>query len=190
MNPEQLKSILEAALMTADEPLTVKRMKNLFTEDEPQPDIKEIQAAILSLQQDYHERSVELIEVASGFCFRVKKDFAKWVLKLWELKPQRYTRALLETLALIIYKQPITRAEIEQVRGVSVSSQIIKTLLDRDWIKVVGHRELPGKPALFATTKVFLDYFNLKSLTELPSLAELQDLDKVGEQLEIQLQEA
>ena len=182
------KHIIEAVLMASEEPLTIKRLSEIFVEDMQRPSTEEIKAALASLQQDYTEHSLELIEVASGYCFRIKIDYAKWVTKLWESKPPRYSRTFLETLALIAYKQPITRAEIEQVRGVATSSQIIKTLIDRNWVKIVGHRDLPGKPALLATTNVFLDYFNLKNLADLPSLAQLQDFEKAGEQLEMQLQ--
>lgn len=188
MTPEQLKLTIEAILMAADEPLNSRRLKEFLADSSSQDiDVEIIKKALLELQQDYLERSIELVDTASGYSFRVKKDYGQWVVKLWEVKPPRYSRVLMETLALIAYKQPITRAEIEQVRGVAVNSYIIKTLMERDWIKIIGHKDLPGKPALLATTKVLLDHFNLKSLTELPSLEELKDLDQMGEQLEIQL---
>jgi len=236
-NPDELKSIIEAALMAADEPLTVRRITQLFldeksgvagtsdsvqsnmsdnseeasdssAEGDADPDTntdadpennnidpinsKKVKEAIAQLQEAYAEKSLELIELASGFTFRIKKEYAPWISKLWESKPPRYSRASLETLALIAYKQPITRAEIEEVRGVSVSSHIIKTLLEREWIKIIGHRDIPGRPALFATTKDFLDHFNLKRLDELPLLPAIEDmekeLEKKSEQLEINLQ--
>ena len=187
ITPDNLKSIIEALLMASDEALDAKRIRALLSEEKDGPSLDEVKKALLQLQQDYLEKSFDLVETANGFSFRVKQDYAPWVAKLWELKPPRYSRALYETLALIAYKQPITRAEIEEVRGVAVSSHTVKTLMERDWVKIIGHKDLPGKPALLATTKTFLDYFNLKSLTDLPSLQALQDLDKAGEQMEIEL---
>jgi segregation and condensation protein B len=137
------------------------------------------------MEEDYQARGYELKQVASGYRLQVKQEFSTWVGRLWEEKPARYTRALLETMALIAYRQPITRGEIEEVRGVSVSSNIIKTLLERDWIKVLGHKDVPGKPTLYGTTKEFLDYFNLKKLDELPTLAEIRDLDSIHPELEL-----
>jgi segregation and condensation protein B len=159
---------------------------SLFPE-ESSPDRDMIKQAIARIQDECANRSIELKEVGSGYRFQVKQDYAQWSAKLWEERPARYSRATLETLALIAYRQPITRGEIEEVRGVSVSSQIIKSLMERDWIKVVGHRDVPGKPALYATTKEFLDYFNLKSLEELPSLAELRDIDTINAELELSM---
>ena len=184
MNEDQLKQIIEAVLFAADEPLNLNRLMSLFPE-ESGPDRDMIKQAIARIQGECADRSVELKEVGSGYRFQVRQDFAQWASKLWEERPARYSRATLETLALIAYRQPITRGEIEEVRGVSVSSQIIKSLMERDWIKVVGHRDVPGKPALYATTKAFLDYFNLKSLEELPSLAELRDIDAINAELEL-----
>jgi segregation and condensation protein B len=175
---EQLKRIIEAALMAAGEPLSIDRLSALFVEPAC-PSASEIREAIASLCVDYADRSVELKELASGFVFQVKADFSTYVARLWEERPQRYSRALLETLALIAYRQPITRAEIEEVRGVAVSSHIMKTLQEREWIRIVGHRDVPGKPGLYATTRHFLDHFKLKNLAELPSLTELVDLDKI-----------
>ncbi len=189
-NKPALKYIIEAALLAADEPLSINRISDLFAEDAEQPNKDAIKQALNELINDYAERSMECVELASGYSIRVKKEYAEWVSRLWELKPARYSRAFLETLALIAYKQPITRTEIEQVRGVAVNSQIIKTLLDKEWVKIVGHRDLPGKPAVLATTKIFLDYFNLKNLEDLPPLSEIKDLDKAGDQLEMQLQQA
>ncbi len=186
MNEDQLKQIIEAVLFAADEPLNLNRLMSLFPE-ESGPDQDMIKQAIARIQDECAGRSIELKEVGSGFRFQVKQDYAQWASKLWEERPSRYSRATLETLALIAYRQPITRGEIEDVRGVSVSSQIIKSLMERDWIKVVGHRDVPGKPALYATTREFLDYFNLKSLEELPSLAELRDIDAINAELDLGL---
>lgn len=183
MNNEELKQIIEAVLFATDEPLNMNRLMNLFPEDS-NPGRDAIKQAITAIQEDYIDRSLELKEVGSGYRFQVKQDFAHWSAKLWEERPARYSRATLETLALIAYRQPITRGEIEEVRGVSVSSQIIKSLMERDWIKVVGHRDVPGKPALYATSREFLDYFNLQSLEELPTLAELRDIDAINAELE------
>lgn len=169
MNTEQIKPILEAAIFALGTPLSIERMRGLFEENEI-PSIDEVKAALESLQEDYQARGIELKEVASGFCFQTREAMNPWLKNLWHEKPQKHSRAFLETLALIAYRQPITRGEIESIRGVSVSSNIIKTLLEKSWIRIVGHRDLPGKPALFATTQVFLDYFNLKNLEELPAI--------------------
>ena len=179
----ELKTILEALLLAAGEPLALDRLLALFPEAE-RPEREALRAALAELAADYAGRGVELAEVASGFRLQVPKAFAPWVSRLWEERAASYSRALLETLALIAYRQPVTRGEIEEVRGVSVSGSIMKTLQERGWIKVVGHREVPGRPALFATTRAFLDYFNLKSLSELPSLAPPRDLDAIGAELE------
>lgn len=178
-----LKVVLEAALAAAGEPLSLERLAALFEESE-RPDRDTLRAALAELAEDYQGRGLELSEVASGFRFQVPSILAPRLHRLWEERPGRYSRALLETLALIAYRQPITRAEIEEVRGVGVSTNIIRTLQERGWIKVLGHREVPGRPALFGTTRQFLDYFNLKSLSELPSLPALRDLDAVGRDLE------
>jgi len=183
-----LKNILEATLLAAEQPLSVERLLTLFKEPWI-PSRAEVQAAIEVLQQDYLGRGIELKAVASGYRFQVCADTAPWVSRLWEERPPRYSRALLETLALVAYRQPITRAEIEDVRGVAVSSNIIKTLIEREWIRVIGHREVPGRPALYATTKMFLDYFNLKSLDELPSLMAIRDLDAISAELNLQTPE-
>lgn len=179
----ELKGILEAVLLAAGEPLSLDRLLGVFPDAE-QPSREEVRAALNTLAADYSGRGVELVEVASGFRLQVPKAFSPWVSRLWEERATHYSRALLETLALMAYRQPITRGEIEAVRGVSVSSGIMKTLQERGWIKVIGHREVPGRPALFATTRAFLDYFNLKSLDELPPLAALRDLDAIGAELE------
>ena len=183
MTEQELKRIIESVLFAADDPVNLNQLQGVFNEDDaPEPDA--IKAAIAALQEDYADHSLELRQVGSGYRFQVKQDYANWVSKLWEEKPARYSRATLETLALIAYRQPITRGEIEEIRGVSVSSQIIKTLQEREWVKVVGHRDVPGKPALYATTKEFLDYFNLQSLQDLPPLAELRDIDSINAELE------
>lgn len=175
--------------MAAGEPLTLDKMMALFVEEKEPPTRDQVKAAIKAIEQESENRGIELKRVSSGYRFQARKDFSPWVSRLWEEKPARYSRALLETLVLIAYKQPITRGEVEQVRGVAVSTNIIKTLLERDWVKVVGHKEVPGRPALYATTKAFLDYFNLKSLEELPTLAEIRDLESIKPELELELQQ-
>ena len=174
--------IVEAALMAASQPLTAMQLNGLFPLDEPAPE-GSIQAALADLQAACAERGVELVEVASGWRFQVKEDVHPWVARLWTERQTKYTRATLETLALIAYRQPITRGEIEQIRGVTVNSNIIKALEERDWIRVVGHRDVPGKPELLATTRAFLDYFGLKRLDELPPLSELKDIGELEPQL-------
>ncbi len=176
MQIEQLKPIIEAALLAASQPLSVAQLGELFVEEDG-VDRAQIAMVLEALAEDCNGRGVELKEVGSGFRYQVRQDVHPWVSRMWSEKPSRYSRALLETLALIAYRQPITRPEIEQIRGVVVSSNIIKTLEEREWIRVVGHRDVPGKPALFGTTRGFLDYFNLKSLDELPPLAEIRDLE-------------
>jgi len=183
MTAEQLKNILEAALMTTSGTLSLNQFVSLFEKDTEQPEKADIRAALELLQQDYESRGIELKEVASGFRFQVRNEYSQWVNRLFDEKPQRYSRALLETLAIIAYRQPITRGEIEDIRGVSISSSIVKTLQEREWIRVVGHRDVPGKPELLATSKKFLDYFNLKKLSDLPSLAEIKDFDKLNPDL-------
>ncbi len=182
MQQEKIIRIIEAALLAAGSTLNKDRMLELFTEDEKVKPA-DIKKAIESLQQEAEGRGIELIEVSTGYRYQARQDYAEWIARLWEERPARYSRALLETLSLIAYRQPATRGDVEQVRGVSVSSNIIKTLLEREWVRVVGHRDVPGKPALYATTKQFLDYFGLKSLDELPSLAEIQDLDNLNPEL-------
>lgn len=184
---KQLQHILEAALMVAGRPLTLHHMQKLFDET-AEPTSSELNQALEAIREHYADSGIELREVASGFQFQAKVELSPWLTKLWEERPTRYSRALLETLALIAYRQPITRAEIEEIRGVSVSSHIIKTLLEREWIRVLGFREVPGKPALYGTTKAFLDHFNLKNLDELPTLSELKDLDQQEAKLGVQLE--
>jgi len=185
MKDDQLKNIIEAALMAADSALNIDRMLQLFELDDEKPTRDQIKKVLKTLQEECEGRGVELKRIASGYRYQTLSDVQPWVARLWQEKPPRYTRALLETLSLIVYRQPITRGEIEEVRGVSVSSSIIKTLLEREWIKVVGHKEVPGRPALYGSTKQFLDYFNLKTLNELPSLAELTDLDQEHPELDL-----
>ena len=183
MNPDELKKIIEAALMTTETPLDINRLVSLFEKDPVPPERSEIRAALDRLQEEFSGRGIELKEVASGFRFQVRAEYAEWVNRLFEERPQRYSRALLETLAIIAYRQPVTRGEIEDIRGVSVSSNIIRTLQEREWIKIVGHRDVPGKPELLATTREFLDYFNLKKLSDLPPLADIRDLDNINPDL-------
>ncbi|UUQ63842.1 SMC-Scp complex subunit ScpB [Pseudomonas fuscovaginae UPB0736] len=174
--PRELAPLLEAFLLASGKPQSMERLYELFEEAErPEPAV--FKKALTILAKSCEGRAFELKEVASGYRLQIREKFAPWVGRLWEERPQRYSRAMLETLALIAYRQPITRGEIEDVRGVAVNSQIVKTLLEREWIRVVGYREVPGKPAMFATTKAFLDYFNLKNLDDLPPLAELRELE-------------
>ncbi|MEE8496618.1 MAG: SMC-Scp complex subunit ScpB [Xanthomonadales bacterium] len=180
-----LKNVLEALLLASVEPLSLATIASVFS-DEEQPGNAAIGQALQELGADYEERGLELKEVASGFRLQVRQEVNSWVARLREERPQRYSRALLETLALIAYRQPITRGDIEEVRGVSVRTNIIRTLQEREWIRVVGHRDVPGRPALFSTTNVFLDYFNLKSLDNLPSLAEIMDVESIEPELELE----
>jgi len=181
----KVKMIVEGLLLAAGRPLTLDNIIQVFSDDE-KPDRKELKAVMDSIAEECNDRGFELVEVASGFRFQVKQDLSEWVAKLWEERPPRYTRALLETLALVAYRQPITRGDIEEIRGVAVSSNIIRTLMDREWVRVVGHRDVPGRPAMFATTKQFLDYFNLKSLQDLPPLSEIKDLEKINRQSDLE----
>lgn len=185
METGQLKNIVEAALLAYGQPLNVELLRELFDEHE-RPEAVAVRQALLALAADCEGRPVELVEVASGWRLQVRRQYSTRLSKLWQERPTRYSRALLETLALIAYRQPITRAEIENVRGVAVNPNIVRTLTERGWIRVVGHREVPGHPELLGTTREFLDYFGLKTLDELPSLAALKDMDDVGIQLEFQ----
>ncbi|TBU83797.1 SMC-Scp complex subunit ScpB [Phytopseudomonas dryadis] len=175
-DPRQLSTLIEALLLAAGKPLSFDRLMELFEEAE-RPDAEVFRKALAILAGACKGRAFELKEVASGYRLQVRDNFAPWVGRLWEERPQRYSRAMLETLALIAYRQPITRGEIEDIRGVAVNSHIVKTLLEREWVRVVGYRDVPGKPAMFATTKAFLDHFNLKNLDELPPLAALRELE-------------
>lgn len=177
MQSNKLKPILEALFAAADRPLSVSQIFDLFNGDIDQPSRDDIRKVIEDIGKQYHDSGLELKQVASGFRLQVKPAYESWISRLWDQKPPRYSRALMETLALIAYRQPITRGEIEDIRGVSVSSNIIKTLQEREWVKPLGHKDTPGKPALYGTTRSFLDYFNIKSLNELPTLAEIRDLD-------------
>jgi segregation and condensation protein B len=183
METGQLKGTIEAALLAYGQPLGIEQLREIFEEFE-RPDATQVRKALVAIADDCEGRPMELVEVASGFRLQVRKDFSVRLSRLWQERPSRYSRALLETLALIAYRQPITRGEIEDVRGVTVNPNIIRTLTERGWIRVVGHREVPGHPELLGTTRDFLDYFSLRSLDELPSLAALRDMDDVGIQLE------
>lgn len=182
---EQLVQILEAALLAAGQPLSNAQLGALFT-DEERPPVGELGRALEQLSNECSNRGIELKKVASGYRLQVRQDLNEWVSRLWKERPQRYSRALLETMALIAYRQPITRGEIESVRGVSVSTNIIRTLQEREWIRVVGHRDVPGKPALFGTTKTFLDSFDLQNLDDLPTLAEIRDMENLEPELQLE----
>jgi segregation and condensation protein B len=182
MDQPLINRIVEGALLASSQPLTLAQLQGLFPEEEPAPP-GSIERALELLREGCADRGVELVEVASGFRFQVTNEVHGFITRLWTERKTRYTRATLETLALIAYRQPITRGEIEQVRGVAVSSNIIQALEEREWIRVIGHRDVPGKPALFGTTKGFLDYFGLKRLDELPPLSELRDLGELEPQL-------
>jgi len=184
LSSQQIKNILEAALLAADYPLSIDHCMKLFEGDLQVPERSVIKSCIEELQIDCQERGVELVKVASGFRYQTRVDIQTWVARLHAEKTPRYSRALMETLALVVYKQPITRAEIEDIRGVSVSSNIMKVLQEREWVKIVGHKEVPGRPAMFATTKKFLDYFNLQSLNELPTLADIKEFDQIAPELD------
>lgn len=182
MDVQPLKRIVEAALLASAHPLSIPQLLALFAEAE-MPSHDELAKALEELGNDCAERGIELKEVASGFRYQVRQDVHTWIARLWTERQTKYSRALLETLSLIAYRQPITRGEIEQIRGVAVSTNIVKTLEEREWIRVVGYRDVPGKPELFGTTRHFLDYFNLKSLDELPPLAEIRDVDELDVQM-------
>lgn len=184
MNSTTIKNVVEAALMVAERPLRLEGLVSLFEPHERYHSLREsIREALDALREDYAGRGVELNEVASGFRFQARPELAPWINRLWEERPPRYSRALLETLAIIAYRQPITRGEIEDLRGVGVSTAIIRTLIEREWIRIAGHRDVPGRPAVYATTPQFLDYFNLKSLSELPSLAEPREIESSSQDL-------
>ncbi len=183
MSDTPIKNVVEAALLAAGRPLDVEQLRELFDEF-ARPEAAAVRVALKALAEEYAGRGIELAEVASGFRIQVRDSVATEVSRLWQERPQRYSRALLETLALIAYRQPITRGEIEDVRGVQVNPNIIRTLLERGWVRVIGHREVPGRPELLATTREFLDYFSLKSLDDLPTLSQLKDVETLGVQLE------
>lgn len=186
MSEARIKHIIEAVLLASGKPLTLEQLLGVFGDAE-KPERDQLRQAIAALQEDYAERGIELVQVASGYRIQVKQSMEPWVSRLTEEKPARYSRALLETLALIAYRQPITRGEIEDIRGVSVSSSIVKTLQEREWVRIVGHRDVPGRPAMYGTTRQFLDYFNLKGLDDLPTLMELRDIDTINAELELMM---
>ena len=182
----ELKNIIEAALLAANEPLTVDKMLSMFPADS-QPPRHAIAEALNALQQEYEGRGIELKRIDRSYRFQTRERYAEWIARLQQERPPRYSRALLETLAIIAYKQPVTRGDIESVRGVSVSTDIIRTLVEREWVRQVGHRDAPGKPALYGTTRQFVEHFNLSSLAELPPLAEVRDLEEIGRELDKRL---
>jgi segregation and condensation protein B len=184
MNEQYVKNVIEAALLAAGRPLTMDEMVSVFDERDGS-NADEVRGAIAALTADYETRGLELLEVASGYRIQIRASVAEPVSRLWQERPAKYSRALLETLALVAYRQPITRGEIEQIRGVAVNPNIIKTLLERAWIRVVGHRDVPGKPELLGTTREFLDYFSLKKLDDLPTLAQLKELEDLRVQLSL-----
>lgn len=175
MDETEIRHVLEAALLASHKPLSVDKLVELFAAKAPEVDKGIVRDALTALGEEYAERGIEVAEVASGFRIQVRSRMTSWLHPLWEERPPRYSRALLETLALIAYRQPVTRGEIEEVRGVAVNSNIIRSMLERDWIRVVGHRDVPGKPEMFGTTKQFLDYFGLRSIDQLPVLAEIRE---------------
>ena len=186
MERSQIKNLVEAALLGAGRPLSLDQLMSLFTTRAADAaDRSTVREVLNELASDYADRGIELKEVGSGFRVQIRSSMSGWLTPLWEERPPRYSRALLETLALIAYRQPITRGEIEAVRGVAVSTQIVRTLLERGWVRVVGHRDVPGRPAMFATTKAFLDYFSLKRLEDLPPLAQIKELDGLNVELEL-----
>jgi len=184
MNDQYMKNVVEAALLAAGRPLSIDELVGVFDERD-ESGREDVRGAIAALKEDYASRGIELVEIASGFRIQIKSDVAQPVSRLWQERPAKYSRALLETLALVAYRQPITRGEIEQIRGVAVNPNIIKTLLERSWIRVVGHRDVPGKPELLGTTREFLDYFSLKKLDDLPTLAQLKELEDLRVQLSL-----
>ena len=186
MDAQKLKNIVEAALLAAGRPMSIEQLLNLFPENEA-PERQAVRDALAALEGEYAERGLQLREVASGWRVQVREEMSPWLSRLWQDRPARYSRALLETLALIAYRQPITRGEIEDIRGVSVSSNIMRTLMERGWVRIVGHRDVPGRPGMYATTREFLDYFGLKRLEDLPPLAEIRDLDSINVELDLGL---
>ncbi len=178
------KKIIEGAILASEQPLSIEQIGKIFENEALE--VTAIKAYIDCISAEYQGRAIELIEVASGYRFQIRQEISPWIQKIWLERPTKYSRALLETLALIVYRQPITRAEIEDIRGVAVSTNIMKTLQERDWIKIIGYKEVPGKPALYVTTKQFLDDFNLKGLAELPPLAEMQSLETIESLLDFQ----
>lgn len=188
MDNDHLKKIVEGALLASGRSLDIGHLQGLFDIDQV-PAKDQLLAVLEDIENECANRGYELTKTASGYRFQVRQELAPWINRLWEEKPKKYSRALLETLALIAYRQPLTRGDIEEIRGVSVSSEIVKTLLEREWVRVVGHRDVPGRPALYATTREFLDYFNLKSLEDLPALSEIRDIDSIDPELSLQVAE-
>tara|TARA_R110002167_G_scaffold26589_1_gene91551 strand:- start:1018 stop:1719 length:702 start_codon:yes stop_codon:yes gene_type:complete len=182
----KFKMIIEAILFASDKPLTIEQLFSLLEHDLA-VSRAQIRSMLDELVSEYQQRAIELVDVGGAFRFQTKSAYSEWVQLLWEEKPQKYSRALLETLALIAYRQPITRGDIEEIRGVAVSSNIMKTLQERNWVRVVGHREVPGRPAIYATTRQFLAHFSLKSLEDLPTLAEIRDIDLISKEVNAQL---
>ena len=179
MSDPGLKSILEAALLAAGRPMSFDALSLLFADDDVKPQRVELKVALEELESDWQDKGLELKLVSSGYRFQVRQTYAAWMRRLWMDRPARYSRALLETLAIIAYRQPVTRGEIEEIRGVGVSSSIMKTLVEREWVRILGHREVPGRPGIYGTTKSFLDHFSLKSLESLPPLSEIKDLERI-----------
>jgi segregation and condensation protein B len=179
IDAQQLQKILEGVLLAASKPLPLDRLEALFTETE-RPAREDLLAALTAIDVDCTGKGYELKKVASGYRMQVRQELSEWVSRLWEEKPQRYSRALMETLSIIAYRQPITRGDIERIRGVAVSTQIVQTLLEHEWVRIIGYRDVPGRPAMYATTRQFLDYFNLNSLEQLPPLSEIRDLDEIN----------
>lgn len=181
----KLQRIIEGALFAAGKPVPLEKLQELFMEGE-RPEPAQFEEALAALGESCAERGFELKKVSSGYRFQVRQELSEWVSRLWEEKPQKYSRAVMETLSIIAYRQPITRGDIEKIRGVAVSTQIVQTLLEHEWVRVVGYRDVPGRPAMYATTRQFLDYFNLASLEDLPALAEIRDLDSVNRELALE----
>lgn len=179
MSQPELKFILETALLAAGRPMSIDNLMDLFSGDDEPPERATVRAVLTELQADWEHRGLELVQVSSGYRFQARPSYATWMRRLWMERPARYSRALLETLSIIAYRQPVTRGEIEEIRGVGVSTSIVKTLTEREWIRVLGHREVPGRPAIYGTTKAFLDHFNLKNLEQLPPLNEVRDLERI-----------
>ena len=186
MSDRELKNIIQAALLVAGQPLTIDKMLALFPE-ELRPSVDDARAALAMLEEECMDSGIELKQIDRAYRFQTREKYASWIGRLSEERPPRYSRALLETLAIVTYRQPVTRAEIEEIRGVTVSTDIIKTLLGRGWVRQVGQRDVPGKPGLYGTTREFLEHFNLKTLSELPPLAELRDIDKIAAELNLQV---
>lgn len=182
-----IQQIIEAAILASGKPLSIDRLIDLFAEGE-RPPRQVFEHALIRLEKACEDRAYSLQKVASGYRFQIRQTYAPWVSRLFEEKPQRYSRALLETLALIVYRQPITRGEIEEIRGVAVSSNIVRTLMEREWIRVVGHKDVPGRPAMYATTRQFLDYFSLTGLSQMPPLSDIRDIDEIGREVEQKMQ--